>query len=167
MFHCVSNDISRALISAIFRRFIALKMFYQSDFAYFLRDPVPNSDAIKRPYISIGQNKNNNILLPNVTASKNEINDDKIRVVNVNDYSHLKRMEKGKIVKNAFVTSLAVNNGKGKDNETAAVKRVAVKWAAKTSVKNSLIKLFKRYCENTTVHGIKYFAQKEQHWSER
>lgn len=136
-------------------------MIYQSDFAYFLRDPVPKSDAIKRPYISIGQNKNNNkvFLESNVRASKFAINDDanKCAVINVNDY--LKRVERGKIVKNTVAR---------KTNETdEAVKRVAVKWATKTSIKKSLIKLFQRYCENTTVHGIKYFAQKNQHWSER
>lgn len=39
--------------------------------------------------------------------------------------------------------------------------------AEKQSLKKSLSKVFKRFCENTTIHGVKYLSMSNQHWSER
>lgn len=144
-------------------------MLYESDFAYFLRDPAPRSDATKRPYISIGQNKKYNNFLESKDvkkAPKHETSDNKCVVINVNDC--LKEIEKRKNFKNVFLQPpMVATNDVQKDYETAAIKRAAIKWTTKTSANKSLVKLFERYCENTTVHGMKYFAQKNQHWSER
>lgn len=35
------------------------------------------------------------------------------------------------------------------------------------SFKKTLGKIFHRFCENTTIHGVRYLGMKNQHWSER
>lgn len=145
-------------------------MFYESDFAYFLRDPAPKSDAFKRPYISNRQNKKQNNFLESKNVKKHEIDDNKCVVINVNDC--LKEVEKSKIVENAWFQppSELVKNDVKKDygnKKTVVIKQAVTKWATKTSDKKSLFKLFERYCDNSTVHGVKYLAQKNQNWSER
>lgn len=135
-------------------------MLYESDFAYFLRDPVPNvrGDGIKRSFISFPE-KNHNNFLPSKIDILRKKNENKLLVLNVNEY-----LKQGTENKNVFKNDAVVM--KNRDNQTV-VKNLAVKWAKKTSIKKSLVKLFERYCENTTVHGIKYFYQNNQHWSER
>lgn len=126
---------------------LSIIMLYKSDFAYFLRDPAP--EVIKRSYLSRNAQKSTN----NIPEQQKTSNDNKFVVINVNDC--LKNAEKN------------VSYLQPAKNDKKTVKRVAVKWATKTAEKRSLMKLFERYCENSTVHGLRFFVQRDQHWSER
>lgn len=166
-------------------------MIYESDFSYFMKQPrlgsfnqaSDNDFSNKISFDTNTRNKcnDNNIyfvhkgLLVNskIDDSKRNIDGNKIAVININEHFPTTKIEKKQnyVANIGMIRDPAIKLKKGiiqqQLNDENKIKRAAVKWATKASIKKSLINLFERYCDQTSVHGIKYLAQKNQHWCER
>lgn len=73
-----------------------------------------------------------------------------------------------------FNVDLAQNIYFNKDKKLNGPKPLIRPWSKahqrenkKLTLTKALRKVFCRFCDNTTIHGVKYFGLKDQHWSER